>query len=289
MPALPPSAPATDYDAFLQAHVHSQPHNVMRYHVQDETLWVKRGGTQHPAWRYKALGAAARALKLPVLSPVPNPGGRAAIATEVQRLQDLAARGLRVPQVLAHTADGFVMRHLGAPGQDTPSLGNEMERAAQAKQADTADTTTAERRAQRRKDATLALWRQGLQAIHHVHKAGSCLSQAFARNLVRCPDGTIGFIDFEDDPAAHLPLPLCHVRDALCYAHSTAWILEQADALAPAREHWRAWTQTLTPAAQQLLRETVARMGWAGKLPRNRRLGRDAQRIRMAFELLHSA
>lgn len=274
MPTNAPD-PAFDYDAFLQAHVHSQPHNVMRYHQPGETLWLKRGGPHHPAWRYRLLGGVARALKLPVLTPVPNPGGRAAIATEVRRLQDLAARGLRVPQVLAHTTDGFLMRHLGAPGQDTPSLGDAMEQAA----ANSADKGP---------KATLALWRQGLQAIHQVHQAGSCLSQAFARNLVRCPDGVIGFIDFEDDPAASLPMPLCHVRDALCYAHSTAWILGEAQALAPARQHWQAWTHTLSPEAQQLLHTTVARMQWAGRLPTDRKLGRDGQRIRLAFELLQA-
>lgn len=241
----------------------------MRYVQPGETLWLKRAGRSHPAWRYRLLGGVAKALRVPVLTPVANPGGRTAIATEVARLRDLAARGLRVPQVLAACEDGFLMRHLGAPGEDTPSLGNEMELAVP-----------------RGASAVLALWKQGLQSITKVHKAGTCLSQAFARNLVRCPDGVIGYIDFEDDPAATLALPLCHARDVLCFAHSTAWILQAAGALPAARAQWQAWVQTLTPAAQQVLRDSVARMGWAGKLPDNRKLGRDAQRIRMAWELL---
>ena len=241
----------------------------MRYHVGDETLWVKRAGAEHPAWRLRVLGRVARALRLPVLSPVPNPGGQAAIATEVARLQDLQMRGLRVPPVLAHTEHGFVMRHLGAPGQDTPSLGNEMEQAVP-----------------RGAQAVLALWKQGLQSISKVHKAGTCLSQAFARNLVRCPDGVIGYIDFEDAPAEHLPMPVCHARDALCFAHSTAWILVDAGGLKEARQHWHAWTQTLSPEARRVLQDSIARMAWAQRLPSSRRLGRDAYRIRMAFELL---
>ena len=265
--ALP--TPSLDYDAFLQAHVHSQDYPVVRYVQPTETLWIKRGGRSNPAWRYRLLGALARGLRVPVLAPVPNPGGRAAIATEVARLRDLAARGLRVPTVLATTEDGFLMRHLGAPGENTPSLGNEMEQAIP-----------------RGSAAVLALWKQGLQSITKVHKTGTCLSQAFARNLVRCPDGVIGYIDFEDDPAATLPLPLCHARDALCFAHSTAWILQSADALATARPQWKAWVQTLTPAAQQALQDSVARMAWAGRFPESRKWGRDAQRIRIAWELL---
>ena len=265
------STSAPDYAAFLQTHVLSQPYSVMRYDVGGESLWVKRAGALNPGWRYKVLGAMAKGLKMPVLSPVPNPGGKVAVATEVRRLQDFAARGLRAPQVLAFNEDGFVMRHLGAPGEATPSLGNEMEKAVA-----------------RGQTAVMALWKQGLHAISKVHKAGTTLSQAFARNLVRCPDGVIGYIDFEDDPAAHLPLAVCQARDALCYAHSTAWILADADALPEARKQWKAWVQTLSPDARAQLQQSIARMAWAGRLPLNRKLGRDGQRIRMAFELVRA-
>ena len=258
-----------DYAAFLQAHLLTQPHNVMRYVEPTETLWIKRVGGSNAAWRYRLLGALARMLRVPVLTPVPNPGGRTAIVTEVSRLRDLARRGLRVPQVLAVAEDGFLMRHLGAPGEDTPSLGNEMEQALAGG-----------------RDQVLALWEQGLHAIFKVHMAGTCLSQAFARNLVRCPDGVIGYIDFEDNPAGALSLPLCHARDALCYAHSTAWILQNAGAIPAARPRWKAWLHTLSPAAQKALAESVARMAWARKLPNSRALGRDAQRLRAAWELL---
>ena len=260
-----------DYDAFLRQHVLSQPHSVMRYDHGQETLWVKRAGALNPGWRYRLLGALARTFRMPVLSPVPNPGGRIAVATEVRRLQDFAARGLRAPQVLAHCPDGFVMRHLGTTGQDTPSLGNAMEEAIP-----------------RGSTAVLALWKQGLQAVSKVHQAGTTLSQAFARNMVRCPDGVIGYIDFEDDPAAHLPLPVCQARDALCYAHSTAWILAEVQGLPEARRQWKAWVQTLAPATRTVLQESIARMAWAGHIPMNRSFGRDGQRIRMAFELLRA-
>ncbi|MNY86434.1 hypothetical protein D3C78_26400 [compost metagenome] len=268
---VPASHTPIDYDAFLRAHVLSQAHSVMRYEQEGETLWVKRAGALNPRWRYRVLGALARVFKMQVLSPVPNPGGRVAVATEVRRLRDFSARGLRAPQVLAANDDGFVMRHLGAVGQATPSLGNELQEAIP-----------------RGANAVLALWKQGLQAISKVHKAGTTLSQAFARNLVRCPDGVIGYIDFEDDPTAHLPLPVCQVRDALCYAHSTAWILEQANAMPEARKHWQAWVQTLQPEAREVLQQSIARMAWAGRLPTDRKLGRDGQRIRMAFELLRT-
>ena len=59
-------------------------------------------------------------------------------------------------------------------------------------------------------------------AIAAVHARGAYLSQAFARNLMHCPDGVIGFIDFEDDPGETLSIAECQARDWLSYLHSTA-------------------------------------------------------------------
>ena len=191
LPTITPPADATqppvDYAAYLARQLAVQQFNVASYRLGDEQVWVKKANTPHGMARYRVLGALATLFGLPVLIPVPNLGGHTAIATEVQRLRDLAARGLRVPTVLAAQEDGFIMRHLGRPAEQTPSLGNEIEAAVPAGP-----------------EAVLRLWLQGLRAIELVHNQGTCLSQAFARNLVRCPDGVVGYIDFEDDPTAVL-------------------------------------------------------------------------------------
>jgi|UniRef100_UPI000A441338 hypothetical protein len=113
---------AVDYGAFLRHQLATQPHNVMSHVLGNEKIWVKRAGTPHSMGRYRAMGVLAWLLRLPVLRPVPNPGGTVAISTEVRRLHDLAARGIRVPQVLAVQPDGFAMRHLGRIGVETHSL-----------------------------------------------------------------------------------------------------------------------------------------------------------------------
>jgi len=263
-------SPRPDYAAFLRQQLAEQPHNVMRHALGEEAVWVKRAGAPHGRGRYRAMAVLAGLLRLPVLSPVPNPGGPQAIATEVRRLRDLAARGVRVPEVLAAQEDGFAMRHLGRPGEDTPSLINAMDDAARAHDA----------------PAAFALWEQGLDALAHVHRQGTCLSQAFARNMVRCPDGEMACIDFEDDPAAVLPLAVCHARDALCYAHSTAIYLQQIGRLAEARERWAAWVAQGSPEMQAVLKDSVRRLRWLRHLPASRKLGRDLQRVRAAHDLL---
>lgn len=259
-----------DYATFLRQQLATQEPNVMCHQLGDEQVWVKRAGAPHGQGRYRALAWLAGLLRLPVLRPVANPGGPVAIATEVRRLRDLAARGVRVPEVLAVQADGFAMRHLGRPGEATPSLADEIDAAA------------------RRGDAAAALrlWQQGLDTLTQVHRQGACLSQAFARNLVRCADGVVACIDFEDDPAASLPLAVCHARDALCYVHSTALYLLQCRAMEEARARWADWIGAGDAEMQAMLADSVERLRWVRHLPSSRKLGRDLQRVRAAYELM---
>lgn len=106
-------------------------------------------------------------------------------------------------------------------------------------------------------------------------------------NLVRCPDGVLGFIDFEDDPLASLPLALCQARDALCYVHSTALYLREAGALPEARAIWAHWLAEQPAALGALLVTTAQRLAWLRHLPQDRRWGRDLQRARAAYDLLN--
>ena len=259
----------TDYPDFLRAQAATQTRSIASYHPGGEQLWLKKAGARNSMGRYRLMGTLARTLRLPLLTPVPNLGGEQAIATEVRRLRELASLGVQVPALLAVQSDALLMRHLGVPGQPTPSLANEMRDAVPAGAL-----------------AVLALWQQGLSAIGAVHRGGSYLSQAFARNLVRCGDGHVGFIDFEDDPGSVLPLGLCHARDALCFAHSSALALHEAGALTKARPLWTTWVAQGSPEMQAALVASIRRLSALRHLPTSRRLGRDLQRARTAWDLL---
>ena len=261
-------ASAISYEAFLREHA-NQPMSTMRYELGQETVWVKCANTSNPSSHYRLLKALAVIMRAPVLQPVPNPGGAQTIATEVRRLRNFAAKGLRAPTVLAATEQAFLMRHLGQRDQEAPTLSQSIERAME-----------------HGPQATLQQWQRGLEGLALVHAQGECLSQAAARNMVCCPDGVIGFIDFEDDPAGTLPLPVCHARDALNYAQSTALFLLQAHALEQAKPLWRAFVAQLSAPARQVLQDSIARMTWARFLPKSRKLGRDTQRVRAAYSLL---
>jgi hypothetical protein len=266
--ALPPPPQPRDYAAFLRETLPQQAAGIASHRIGTERVWLKKAGPRHGRARYYLLALCARLFRLDVLTPVPNPGGEAAIAIEARRLAELGATGLRVPAVLAQQPDGLLLSDLGQSGRAPVMLQERLEQAAANGPA-----------------ALLAAWREGLAAIAAVHACGCYLSQAFARNLVLCPDGVIGYIDFEDDPGATLTLAECQARDWLSYLHSTAALV---DAASPhtAGAHWNAALTIASDAVRQRLVLAAKHMRWLRHLPASRRFGRDTQRVRAAALLL---
>ncbi len=268
-PAQPAGAPDADgYAEFLRLTLAKQQKNVASHRLGGERVWLKKAGPRHGKWGYRVMAAVARLAGLDLLKPVPNPGGAAAIATEARRLRQLAAAGLRVPRVLAEQPEGLLISDLGEGGAGTVVLQERLDQAAAAGPAQ-----------------LLAVWREGLAAIAQVHRRGQHLSQAFDRNLVLCPDGLIGYIDFEDDPSEVMTLAECQARDWLSYLHSTAMLLEAA-APEAAGQHWHAALAEVDGEVRERIAEAARRMKWAQKLPASRRWGRDTQRVRAVARLL---
>lgn len=258
----------TDYAEFLRITLPQQTHAVASHRFGNERVWLKKAGPPHGKLGYHVLALVARLSRLDVLKPVPNPGGVAGIEIEARRLRALGAAGLRVPAVLAQQADGLLISDLGQSGRPPVALREKLDQAAATGPA-----------------ALLATWREGLEAIALVHSRDAYLSQAFDRNLVQCPDGVIGYIDFEDDPGEVMPLAECQVRDWLSYLHSTAI---QVDAASPhaAAGHWHAVLADASDEVRERLALAARRMRMFTHLPAGRRWGRDTQRSRAASRLL---
>jgi hypothetical protein len=271
---------ASSYAAFLAATLPDQTHTVAVHSLGAERVWIKRAGPRHGPWRYRLLALAVGALRLDALAPVPNCGGTAAIAIEARRLRELEQAGLRVPAVLAQQDDGLLISDLGANRSDGHGAKARPDGPAAVALHDALEHSAAD------PAALLALWRRGLEALAAVHARGLYLSQAFARNLVLCPDGVIGYIDFEDDPGQTLSLVQCQLRDWLSYLHSTAAQIDVAHVARDAGGHWHAILAESSLAVRQGLAQTARRMRWLGHLPAGRRWGRDTQRVRAAARLL---
>lgn len=259
---------ADDYAEFLRAMLPQQTKAVASHRFGTERVWIKKAGPRHGMMRYRLQAAISAILRLDVLAPVPNPGGEAALVIEARRLEQLALAGLRVPTVLAQQPDGLMISDLGESGRPAVVLQEKLDHAAAAGPA-----------------SLLAVWSEGLAAIALVHSRDAYLSQAFDRNLVQCPDGTIGYIDFEDDPGETLPLAECQARDWLSYLHSTAMLVDAASPHA-AGAHWH---RTLADASDEVrarLALAARRTRWLRHLPSGRRWGRDTQRVRAVASLM---
>ncbi|MFT3800100.1 MAG: hypothetical protein QM766_02690 [Burkholderiaceae bacterium] len=257
-----------DYDAFVFRMLPQQQSSMASHRLGSERVWLKKAGPRHGPLGYRLLAVVARVLGLDTLTPVPNPGGEAAIAIEAQRLRRLAELGLRVPHVLAQTPQALLISDLGCDGRSAVVFNEWLEQAAA-----------------RGPEALLAAWQEGLDAIAVVHAQGAYLSQAFARNLIHCPDGEVGFIDFEDDPGQTLSIAECQARDWLSYLHSTALLLSVSRPEG-AGEAWRVALAQADPAVRERIALAARRVRWLRKLPGDRRWGRDTQRVRAAAQLL---
>jgi hypothetical protein len=263
----PPAQPE-DYAEFLRVMLPQQTKAVASHRFGAERVWIKKAGPRHGMMRYRAQAVISAVLRLDVLTPVPNPGGEAALVIEARRLYQLSLAGLRVPAVLAQQTDGLMISDLGESGRPAVVLQERLDQAAAAGPA-----------------SLLAVWNEGLAAIDLVHSRDAYLSQAFDRNLVQCPDGAIGYIDFEDDPGETLSLAECQARDWLNYLHSTAMLVDAASPHAAAA-HWHRALADASDEVRERLALGARRTSWLRHLPSSRRWGRDTQRVRAAARLL---
>ncbi|OAM31180.1 hypothetical protein A7P95_01400 [Eikenella longinqua] len=251
-----------DYAAQLASLAAAQTATIARHTLSNgETVWLRKAAPRQAAWRYSLLNGLGKILRLGVLTPVPNPGGNAGIAIEAGRLRELAAAGITAPRLLAVQENALLMSHVG---EQTLLIAIE-------KQIET---------------GSLEGWLQGLHAIEAVHRQGQYLSQAFARNMVLTAEGGIGFIDFEDNPALVLSLPLCQGRDWLCYLQSTADNLRRQGLLDQAAGLCKTCLSRQNPAIIRTLQRSVRPLSWMRGI-QSERWGCDTLRLAALADLFY--
>lgn len=246
--------------AHIEAELRQTTGRILVLDVAGESLIIKRQEAARPQFGYTLLNALAKIFQQPLLCAVPAPGGAAAQAIEIARLNTLKQAGVAVPEVRHVAKTWFAMTCAGTHSVD------ELIRTAPQQQ--------------------LAVWQAGLAAIWQVHQRGQNLSQAFARNIM-WDDGQIQFIDFEDDPSKTLPLAYAQTRDWLLYLHSTAYQMNADTATLTAL--WQQQLQQDHPEVQQLVLRCSQQLAFLRHLPRQRKpWGRDVVSLQGVGELLHA-
>ncbi|MGL4997000.1 MAG: hypothetical protein ACRC6G_12615 [Deefgea sp.] len=244
----------------IESEIRQTSSRILPMEVAGETLIIKRQEAARPLFGYTVLNALAKIFQQPLLCAVPAPGGAAAQAIEIYRLNSLREAGVPVPEVRHIAPTWFAMTVAGTHSLDELIRDPNNEH--------------------------LEVWRLGLAAILQVHQCGQNLSQAFARNII-WDAGQIRFIDFEDDPIKTLPLAYAQCRDWLLYLHSMAYQIN-VDAVTLA-ETWQSDLTQESREVQDLIRNCSQQLAWVRHLPTQRKpWGRDVISLQGAGRVLHA-
>ncbi len=234
----------------------------VRLQRQGQTLWLKKSAPARGTLRYRALDWVSYWLDAPMLRPVPQPGGSAALATERRRLYALSEAGVLVPEIIAWHREWLLISDLG-------------------------ETAVIRFRACRGDPRALSnLLGSILDALAHVHDRGQYLSQGFVRNILfpQPNSNIIGFIDFEDDPLESMSLPMAQARDLLLLVYSVSRYFGNDRELLRqmVRDRMNQWPDDILYCVDR----AVSRLRWLRQLPARGLLGKDCQRLLIILDTL---
>lgn len=230
-----------------------------------QRYWLKKSAPNRGFWRYQALNLFSLLSRLPLLKAVPQQGGRTALNTEIRRIKQLSKVGIEVPNLVAQAADWLLLQDLGdsAVGFFKDSSVSKLQKQ--------------------------SLLRACLQAMRSLHDEQLYLSQAFVRNLIviKQQPWHIGFIDFEDDPLEVMDLAQAQARDLLLFVDSVARFFMHDQAFF--KNCIDEFLCDHNPQVKQWLRQTVVRLNWVTRVPLQRYLGHDYQKLKMGLLALYNS
>ncbi len=208
---------------------------VARAQVSCGTVWIKRCGRPHPARHLQAL-AARLVPAAPFLRPSPAVRGRRAVDREIRQIEAFRAAGFLAPRVVLASGPVVVLTDLG-------------------------DTVYARMKALRDSDPAAhdALLVACARTLGEVHAAGLCHGRPHPRDFA-VRDGRIGFFDFEEEPAAVMPLASAQARDIWLLFFQIAAHARQPSTCREALDIW------LVSASQDAARELMRIVGFFAKL-----------------------
>ncbi len=180
----------TDGDAAaLLAALADEAQRVERVKLSFGAVWIKRYGTERPPVWTRAQTALARLFGQPFLRPSPALDGKGMIAREIRRIAAFAAHGMPVPKVLYASGNALVL-------------------------SDVAPTVTARLDALRDTDPAAhdALLVACAADLGVLHGKGLCHGRPHPRDFFVAGE-RIGFMDFEEEPEAAMPLATAQARD----------------------------------------------------------------------------
>ena len=252
---------SSDSIAFIEHRYRLQNSRTCRLETPEGSVMVKGQRPARDRVRFWILNQLSKFLKNPMMKPVPLHGGTRSQSVEVQRLRALAAAGVSVPRVLYETEQYFVMQAF--------------------------DATPLDSRLALPSHQSTPAFERGLDAISVVHGHGAYLSQGFARNILINNDGSVWFVDHEDNPLEVLTLTEAQARDWLLYLHSAVWL--NPELWGEWRPIWSNVFRHLPDDVRGRILSSTLSLRWLRHLPQNRALfGRDLLQVKAVVEFFES-
>jgi tRNA A-37 threonylcarbamoyl transferase component Bud32 len=254
-----------DIAALMQTLV-SGSRRVQRLELSSGVVWIKQQGTETPSWWISLQRFFSRLLPYAFLRPSPILKPAAMMQRELNRLRLFSKMGFAVPQVIYASDTAMVL-------------------------ADVGPTISAKLKGLKRTapDAHDAMLIKCAAALGGLHAAGLCHGRPHVRDFFEC-HGEVGFMDFEEEPQAVMPLATAQARDVWLL-----FLLVTTKAVSKEKtcdEAYRAWASCAPAAAIQELSCLTSVLGVF--LPLARLIGRlhmgsDLRRFIMATDYLKNA
>lgn len=162
---------------------------VERCQLRDRTVWIKRYERLGPRIGQRLQWLASRLTGVTILRPAPLLDPQGMLGREVRQINAFSVAGFKTPQILYRGATALVLSHLGVPVSKQMSALRDEDA-----------------------DAHDALLVRCAAELGRLHAARLCHGRPHPRDFI-IDDGAFCFLDFEEEPAAVMPLATAQARD----------------------------------------------------------------------------
>ncbi|WP_052065828.1 hypothetical protein [Thalassospira australica] len=236
---------------------------------ENRRIWVKQAVPAKQKIWHRLQRFAANITGIPLLRPTVSLGGQDGLESEAGVLRKLAACGILVPDLIevgeSWIAIGDNGRILQTCIEDDVDKGSD--------------------------DAIRQHVVNAATALARLHAQGVAHGAPLLRNMTLRDDGQIGFIDFEEDPNARMPVVDAQARDILLFVFSIQREFKKRPELL--RTGWQAYVKAAGADAKQLvpLRKVIGllRPVYVMLRPFRRWLGTDAINGLLAYRTLRKS
>lgn len=236
---------------------------IERVEMSFGAVWIKRYGTERPIVWSRAQNALAHLFRKPFLRASPRLGRTAMVDREVRRIAAFAAEGLPVPTVLYRSDSALVLSDAG------PTV------SARLRTLKTADPAGHE-------DLLVACAAE----LGALHARKLCHGRPHPRDLF-LEGGRIGYMDFEEEPEAAMPLPAAQARDLwLLFLQLVPSALEGETTAGRALSAWQESAPGDALSELCLLVAFLAKFLWLTRLIGRVHMGSDLRRFLAATRYL---